>query len=99
MRDAASVTATFNVLPVYAMTVTLAGSGSGSVALSAPDGVKTCNANCSSNYPSGTRVRLTAAAAPGMVFAGWDGACRTQRATCTVTLRAARTVSARFKAP
>jgi subtilisin family serine protease len=99
IKDAASVTAAFNLLPVYAMTVTVAGGGSGNVALSAPDGVKTCDANCSNNYPSGTRVRLTATAAPGMVFAGWDGACRTKRTTCTVTLRAARTVSASFSAP
>jgi subtilisin family serine protease len=97
LRDAASVTATFNLLPVYTMNLTISGSGVGSVAMSAPDGVSNCTANCSGSYPSGTRVRLTATPSPGMVFAGWQGACRTQRATCTVTLRTARTVSASFR--
>jgi subtilisin family serine protease len=99
LRDAAAVTAAFNVLPVYTMNLMILGSGAGSVAMAAPDGVKTCTTNCSGSYPSGTRVKLTATASPGMVFAGWEGACQTKRTTCTVPLQFARTVSARFRAP
>lgn len=99
MRSAASVRAVFNVLPLQQMLLSMAGNGSGSVSVSAPDGVSTCGKQCSMSYPSGTRVRLSATAAPGMVFAGWTGACRGKSATCSVTLRSARTVTAAFSTP
>jgi uncharacterized repeat protein (TIGR02543 family) len=47
---------------------------------------------------SGTAVTLTAVANNnGSVFAGWKGACSGTSTTCTVTMSAAKSVSASFK--
>jgi hypothetical protein len=92
MSAAESVTATFN-LPTFALTVTDAGTGSGSVT-SNPSGI-TCPSTCSANYNSGTSVTLTAAAGSGSTFAGWSGAC-TGTGTCSVTMTAAKSVTATF---
>jgi hypothetical protein len=54
-----------------------------------------CGSTCSASYASGTSVTLTAIAASGSTFAGWSGAC-TGTATCTVSMNAARTVTATF---
>jgi hypothetical protein len=92
MSAARSVTATF-VLQ-HTLTVTRAGSGSGTVA-SAPSGVS-CGSTCASDYDDGAEVTLTAAAAAGSRFAGWAGAECSGTGTCTVTMSAARSVSAAF---
>jgi hypothetical protein len=60
-----------NALPV--ITVTLSGSGSGSVT-SNPSGI-ICGTACSEGYAVGTQVTLTPSAAVGSTFAGWTGAC------------------------
>jgi len=94
MTAARSVTATFNSSATsFALTVTKAGSGSGTVT-SAPAGVN-CGSTCSANFSSGTSVTLSAAAASGSTFAGWTGAC-TGSSTCTVAMTAARAVTATF---
>ncbi len=77
----------------YTLSVSRAGTGSGTVT-SAPAGVS-CGTDCSQTYAAGTQVSLTAAASPGSVFSGWSGAC-TGPGTCTVTLSAARSVTATF---
>jgi aryl-phospho-beta-D-glucosidase BglC (GH1 family) len=77
----------------FALTVTKAGAGSGTVT-SSPSGIN-CGSTCSANYASGTSVTLTAAAASGSTFAGWSGAC-TGTGTCTVSMTAARSVTATF---
>jgi len=77
----------------FALTVTLAGAGSGTVT-SNPTGIN-CPGTCSANYNSGTSVTLTAAAASGSTFAGWSGAC-TGTGSCTVTMNAAHSVTATF---
>ncbi|MFM8746364.1 MAG: S8 family peptidase [Aestuariivirga sp.] len=97
MRDAVSVTARFEILPLHAINIALAGSGSGSVTITAPDGAKLCTSNCSESFPSGTRVKLTPNASPGMAFAGWGGACKNARNACNVTMGSVRSVTARFK--
>jgi hypothetical protein len=53
---------------------------------------------CSASYPQGTPVTLAAAAASGHTFAGWSGNCG-GTGTCTLTMSAARAVSATFSAP
>lgn len=94
MTAARSVTATFNGSgPTFALTVTKGGTGSGTVT-SSPAGIN-CGSTCSANYSSGTSVTLTATVASGSTFAGWDGAC-TGTATCTVSMTAARSVTATF---
>jgi hypothetical protein len=75
------------------LTVTRAGTGSGSV-VSNPAGIA-CPTDCGQTYPSGTVVTLTAAPASGSTFAGWSGAC-TGTGACSVTMSAARTVTATF---
>ena len=92
MNSAKTVSATFT-LNTYALTVSKVGAGSGTVT-SSPAGI-TCGADCGENYSSGTTVTLTAAPQAGSSFAGWSGAC-TGTGTCTVTMSAARSVTASF---
>jgi aryl-phospho-beta-D-glucosidase BglC (GH1 family) len=77
----------------YALTVTKAGAGSGTVT-STPSGIN-CGGTCSASYANGTSVTLTATAASGSAFAGWSGAC-SGAAACTVSMTAARAVTATF---
>ena len=94
MSQARAVTATFNTTPVqFALTVSEAGTGSGSVS-STPSGIS-CPTTCSANYNSGTPVTLTAIAGTGSTFAGWSGAC-SGTGSCSVTMSQARAVTAMF---
>jgi PKD repeat protein len=77
----------------HQLTVTRGGLGSGTVT-SAPAGIA-CGADCTESYAVGTSVTLTASADSGSTFAGWSGECAAQ-STCTVTMDAARTISATF---
>jgi uncharacterized repeat protein (TIGR01451 family) len=77
----------------FALTVTEAGTGAGTVS-SAPAGI-TCPTACSASFASGTQVTLTQSASDGSVFAGWNGAC-TGTAACVVTMTAAKAVTATF---
>lgn len=77
------------------LTITREGAGSGTVT-SQPAGIA-CGAACSADFPSGTAVTLTAAAASGSTFSGWGGACAGSTANvCTVSLTASATVAATF---
>ena len=80
----------------YALGVTKSGSGSGTVT-SSPPGIS-CGSACSSNFHFGTTVALTATPAPGSSFSGWGGDCSGAASPCTVTLDAARNVTASFTA-
>jgi hypothetical protein len=71
MAAARSCTATFNATGGHALTVTRAGTGSGTVT-SSPPGIS-CGADCAETYSSGTVVSLTPTAAAGSTFAGWSG--------------------------
>ena len=88
-----TVTATFT-LKNFALTVSKAGTGSGTVT-SAPAGIN-CGTGCAANYASGTPVTLTAAPAVGSTFAGWSGGGCSGTSTCAVTVTAATTVTATF---
>ena len=74
-------------------TLTVAKSGNGTVTSSLA-GIN-CGGDCSESYASGAAVTLTATAAAGSTFTGWSGAC-TGTATCTVTMNAAKSVTATF---
>ena len=80
--------------PPIALSVTTAGSGTGTIT-SSPAGIS-CPGTCTANFPQGTAVALTAS--PGTVsrFAGWSGACTNATGSCIVTLNAASTASATF---
>ena len=77
----------------YALTVTKAGTGSGTVT-SNPAGIA-CNADCSNDFASGTAITLSAVPASGSTFAGWSGAC-SGTGTCTVTMTGAKSVMATY---
>ncbi len=90
-----AVTATFEPKPKFALSVSKAGTGSGSIT-SSPAGID-CGATCSAEYEEGAEVTLGASAASGSSFAGWSGAC-TGTGACKVTIDAAKAVTATFTA-
>ncbi len=91
LDDSRSVTAAFEI-PLLRVDV----SGSGTV--SAPGVGIECGTRCESRVAAGSLVALSAAAAPGWVFAGWSGACSGTGATCLVLMNAAhRPLAALFK--
>jgi hypothetical protein len=78
----------------FGLSVTLGGSGGGSVT-SSPAGIN-CGGTCSATFSQGTAVTLTATPDGSSVFTGWSGACTGTSSTCTVTVNAASTVTATF---
>jgi hypothetical protein len=85
------VTATFNPPPMFALTVTVTGTGTVS---SSPAGITGCAAaagDCTESYTSGTMVTLTASA-----NATWMGCAMTTMTTCNVTMDMIRNVTATF---
>lgn len=81
----------------FKLTVAKAGAGSGTVN-SNPSGIA-CDGvtGCSFDFASGISVTLTATVDSKSVFAGWSGAC-TGTGACTVTMDAAKSVTATFDA-
>ncbi len=79
------------------LTLTKAGGGGGSVT-SAPAGLD-CGLTCSSPFPIGSTVTLSATPDPNSTFGGWSGkdasACP-GTATCQVTMSVQRSVTATF---
>jgi endoglucanase len=95
MSQARSVTATFNTATTFALGVTRAGTGTGTVG-STPSGIN-CGTSCTANYANNTSVTLTASAATGSTFAGWSGSC-TGTGNCVLSMTASRAVTATFNA-
>lgn len=95
MRGAQNVTATF--VPksqAVALNVLKAGTGTGTVT-SSPAGIN-CGSTCTANFAAGTQVTLMAQASAGSTFVGWSGEC-SGTSSCTVTVDAAKSVTASFK--
>jgi hypothetical protein len=63
---------------------------------SSPAGID-CGSTCSADFAQDTIVTLTATPAPGATFLDWGGACTGTQHTCTVSLVADVSVSARFE--
>ncbi|MFA5026886.1 MAG: LamG-like jellyroll fold domain-containing protein, partial [Candidatus Methylomirabilota bacterium] len=78
----------------YTLTMTPAGTGVGTVT-SAPGGI-TCGVACTTTFPVGGPVVLTASPAIGSTFVGWSGCDSTDGNICTVSMTAARAVTATF---
>jgi hypothetical protein len=93
MNNSQTVTANFT-LNTYPLTVTLAGNGLGKVT-SSPAGIN-CGIFCSSSYPYGTVVTLTALPEVGYSFMGWSGGGFTGTGTCVCTMTSAQNVVATF---
>src|SRR6202171_6274492 len=80
--------------PTFAVTVTLAGAGSGTVT-SIPAGINCSTGTCLARFDSGSTVTLTATPGSSSLFIGFSGACTGQ--TCSFTnLSAAKDVAATF---
>jgi hypothetical protein len=62
---------------------------------SSPSGID-CSSACSHSYNQGTSVTLTAIPDSGYTFASWSGACSGSTTTCTLSMTAAKTVTANF---
>lgn len=93
MQGSRTVTINF-VRRTYLLTVTKAGTGTGTVT-SAPSGIN-CGAICTASFAEGTSVVLTAAPATGSDFTGWTGAGCSWTGTCTVPMSQAQAVTATF---
>jgi phospholipase C len=76
------------------LTLKRAGAGAGTIT-SSPSGIK-CGSTCSAKFSDGTSVKLTATPESGSKFAEWSGACSGTTATCTISLKAATSVTATF---
>jgi len=92
-----SVTATF--VPLRTLTIAFGGSGSGTVTSISHTGISCTtgsSAGCSYDYPNGTAVSLSAVADWKSVFGSWTGVTSSSGASASVTMSAARTVTATF---
>ena len=87
-----SASTTLTVTDRVTLSVVRTGIGTGSV--SGP-GIS-CGTDCSEPYDRGTSVTLTASPASGATFTVWSGCDTVSGTTCTVTMNAARVVTATF---
>lgn len=95
MSEAKAVTANFDYI-TFKLTSNKTGNGTIS---SSPEGIN-CGADCSTAnyaYRTGTSVILTATADAGNKFTGWSGSCTGTATTCTLSMKATKTVTANFK--
>jgi protocatechuate 3,4-dioxygenase beta subunit len=74
------------------LTVSRAGTGSGTVA---GNGIN-CGTDCTENYSNGTVVALTATASAGSTFTGWTGCDTPSGNQCTMNMNASKAVTANF---
>ena len=90
------VTATFraSTAPALALGVTVSGNG---IVRSQPAGID-CGSACNAQFAESSTVVLTALPGQGQVFQAWGGACSGTDPTCTLTMSAARNVTAGFAA-
>lgn len=93
VEAATEVTATF----AMNNTIVVSKLGDGMGTVTSPSGID-CGTDCLETVLPDTTVMLTASPAPGSAFAGWGGACTGigTGLTCTVTINAATSVTARF---
>lgn len=86
-----TVSATFS--PGEELTVSISGSGSGTV-ISSPAGIN-CPTTCSFTFPPNTQVTLTETPAPNNAFSAWAGGC-SGSGSCGFVLDASSSVTATF---
>jgi hypothetical protein len=94
MSEAQTVTANFNLLPNYKLSISKSGNGS---VTSSPAGIS-CGATCSKQFISGTAITLIAKPDAGAMFNQWTD-CTPVAAKplqCTIKLTSNKTVTAVF---
>ncbi|HBG05184.1 MAG TPA: hypothetical protein DDY22_06420 [Geobacter sp.] len=91
----AFVNGTLDVKNEYLVSLSLAGSGSGTVN-SFPVGISCTSGTCTGSFLSGTIIKLIATVSNGSRFEGWSGAC-TGFSVCQFTLSAPQTIVATFE--
>ncbi|MBV6343028.1 S8 family serine peptidase [Candidatus Magnetobacterium casense] len=77
------------------LTYTKSGTGSGTVS----DGTDRWTESATKTYTAGTTITLTATADHGFTFVGYSGDCSGTSSTCTLTMSAAKNVTATFSNP
>ena len=101
VNSAIGVSASFAVIPANTISVTLLGSGGGTVTDNAT-GINCTLANghftgtCNFNYPAGSQLTLTATPAQGSAFIGWGTPC-SGIGQCTFTVDNTYDVAATFQ--
>lgn len=93
-RCSTTMNAARNVTATFGRELVVATSGNGTVT-SAPAGIN-CGADCNEVYANGTSVVLTAAAGGGAQFGSWSGCPAPAGNVCTVSMDAARSITASF---
>lgn len=86
LDSAKTVSAVFDIPELFALSVSLSGTGAGAVTYSL----------VADEYVQGTTVTLTASAAMGSKFMGWSGDATGQTTVCNVTMDSEKSVSAEF---
>ncbi|MCX7109357.1 MAG: hypothetical protein NTX45_04310 [Proteobacteria bacterium] len=90
---------TANFVPNYTLTVINLNPANGTV--TSDTGGIVCGATCNANFATGASVKLTAIPVTGYQFSDWGGACLghvgINRNTCTLTMDAAKSVTAKFE--
>lgn len=95
MTEARTVGASFTPSAATRFPLTVSTTGDGRVT-SSPAGID-CGSTCAASFDADTVVGLNAVPGAGYAFDGWSGAC-SGTTTCNVTLSAARSVTAAFRA-
>ncbi|MBF0539487.1 MAG: DUF1566 domain-containing protein, partial [Nitrospirae bacterium] len=85
-----------HVDPLVNLAISKTGTGSGTV--TSADGSINCGSTCSALFSQGASVTLTANSDNSTLwtFAGWSGDCTGTSSTCTLTMSAAKNVTATF---
>lgn len=78
----------------YRLTVSKAGSGTGTVTSSG--GGIACGGTCAADITNGDSTTVTALHGPNSMFSGWSGSCVGSGVSCTLSMSAARGVTANF---
>ena len=94
-----NTTVTANFVATVPLTITLAGSGQGTVTSNTqpPLNCGVPGGACNASVASGATIQLTATAAAGSVFAGFTGCTSVNGNVCTVTVTGATNVTATFQ--